>query len=509
MSTTTGKTTTRKAMTMMTEPRLRPGFRGRVLGSFVALVAGATLVGLFVQRAVLLERLDREVDASLEQERTELGSLAEGRDPATGELFAGDVAAIFDTFLARNVPLEGEAFFTFVDGVPYKSSPAPVRLDADATLAAEWGSLSEGDRGRLSTAAGPVRYVAVPLIFEGRTSGVFVVANFLRGERDEIEAGIRVSAGVAVGVLLAATALAWVVAGRLLRPIRQLTETAEAISDTDLSQRIPVEGDDEIARLGRRFNEMLDRLAASFAVQRAFVDDAGHELRTPITIVRGHLELMGDDPEDRRATVALVTDELDRMARIVDDLLLLAKAEQPDFVQPDRVEAADLTADLLAKARALGDRRWRLDACATGELQADRQRISQAVLNLARNAIEHTQPGGEVGMGSAWGPEGLRLWVRDTGPGVDPADRDRIFDRFARGGAGRRRSEGAGLGLAIVQTVVQAHGGRVELESPPGAGATFTIVLPGAPPPDLTDELPVVGVDDDTVRVEHTREGRR
>lgn len=492
----------------MTERRMRLGFRARVLGSFVALVAGATIVGLIVQRAVLLQRLDREVDTSLEQEHTELAALAGGSDPATGEPFSGDVRAIFDTFLARNVPMEGEAFFTFVDGVAYSSTPAPVRLDQDRDLASVWGSLTVGGQGDLSTEAGPVRYRAVPLAFEGRTHGVFVVSNFLRGERDEIESGIRVAAAAAAGVLLVATGVAWLVAGRLLRPVRRLTETAEAISDADLSQRIPVDGEGEIARLARRFNEMLDRLQASFETQRAFVDDAGHELRTPITIVRGHLELMGDDPEDRRATVALVTDELDRMARIVEDLLLLAKAEQPDFVRPGTVEVADLTADLLANAGALADRDWQLDAGTAGEIQADRQRVAQAMLNLARNAVEHTTVGAEIGIGSAWGPDGVRLWVRDTGPGVDPAERERIFERFARGGSGGRRSDGAGLGLAIVRTVAEGHGGRVDLDSQPGAGATFTLVLPGNHLPDSTEHFPVAGSFDDTALLHVRKETR-
>lgn len=491
----------------MTEGRFRPGFRARVLGSFVTLVAAATLGGLFVQRAVLLERLDREVDASLDQERTELSALASGRNPATGKPFAGDVRAIFDTFLERNLPGEGEVFLTFIGGAPYASTPAPLRLDQDQHLSSEWGSLTEGGRGQLSTKAGPVRYLAVPLEFEGRTDGVFIVANFLRGEREEIESGVRVAGAVAVGILIAATAVAWVVAGRLLRPVRQLTEAAESISDTDLSQRIPVEGDDEIARLARKFNEMLDRLAAAFALQRTFVDDAGHELRTPITIVRGHLELMGDDAEDRRETVALVTDELDGMARIVDDLLLLAKAEQPDFVQPGTVEIADLTVDLLGKARALGERDWRLDTCAAGELRADRQRVTQAMLNLARNAVEHTTEGSEVGVGSAWSAEGARFWVRDNGPGVDPAERDGIFERFARGRCSRPRSDGAGLGLAIVRSVAEAHGGRVELDSRPGAGATFTIVLPGDPPPETADRLGGVCPFDDTQQIDTSQEG--
>jgi two-component system OmpR family sensor kinase len=490
-STTTARVTTTRATTtpiatpmMIERHRFHLGFRARVLGSFVGLAAGAMFAGLLVQRVVLLDRLDREVDDALEQERGELESLAgpSGIDPQTGQPFGANVRAIFDTFLARNVPQEGEVFVTFVDGAFYVTTPTPLRLDEDSRFADQVASLSFPQWGRLSTEKGPVRYLAVPLQFDGVTRGVFVVANFMQGERDEIESSIRVSAAVGAAILVVATAVAWFVAGRLLRPVRQLTEAAEAISDTDLERRIPVVGNDEIARLTRQFNDMLDRLAAAFAAQRAFVDDAGHELRTPITVVRGHLELMGSDPVERQETVALVTEELDRMSRIVEDLLLLAKAEQPDFIQTAPVEVAEFTTDVTIKARALGDRDWRLDACATGEVMADRQRLTQAMLNLARNAHEHTPPDAEVAIGSAWDNDGIRFWVRDTGPGVDAADRERIFERFARGGSGRRRSDGAGLGLAIVRSVVEAHGGRVLLESQPGEGATFTIVVPGRHP---------------------------
>lgn len=462
----------------MTKRRIYIGFRGRVLGLLAVVVAGATFGGLFVQRAVLLRQLDAEIEKSLEQERDELEALAVGNDPSTGTPFGGDVRAIFDTFLDRNLPAEGEVYFAFVDGAFYDSTAAPIDVESYPELTSKWGDLTIGEWGWLSTEAGPARYLAVPLTFDGRTPGVFVVANFVQGERDEIESYVRVSAVVAAAVLVLAMGLAWSVAGRLLRPVRQLTRAAEAITDADLSQRIPVEGNDEITRLAQRFNEMLDRLAASFAAQRAFVDDAGHELRTPITIVRGHLELMGSEPQEQRATIELVTEELDRMARIVDDLLLLAKAEQPDFVQASPVEVADLTADLLAKSRALGDRRWRLDASDVGLVHIDRQRVTQAVLNLARNAVEHTSPGADIGLGSKCVNGEVRLWVRDSGPGVDLRDRDLIFDRFTRGRAGRRRSDGAGLGLAIVRSVALAHGGRVELESESGHGATFTIVLP-------------------------------
>jgi len=268
------------------------------------------------------------------------------------------------------------------------------------------------------------------------------------------------------------------VAGRILRPIRQVTETARAITDSDLSERIGVEGDDEIAELARTFNAMLDRLETAFATQQAFVDDAGHELRTPITIVRGHLELLGEDPDERREAVALVTDELDRMSRIVDDLLLLAKLEHPEYLRPKPVELEPFTAELLAKAQALDHRRWRLAGAATGTVVADEQRLTQAVMNLARNAVEHTDADATITLGSAAVNGEVRFWVADTGPGIPPDEQVAIFERFARGGDRRRRSDGAGLGLAIVRAIADAHGGRVELDSQLGAGACFTVAIP-------------------------------
>ena len=139
---------------------------------------------------------------------------------------------------------------------------------------------------------------------------------------------------------------------------------------------------------------MLDRLEEAFASQKAFISDAGHELRTPITIIRGHLDVMGDDPEERRETLELVGDELDRMGRLVNDLLLLAKASRPDFLQPETIDLDDLTRELFAKASALAParlatrRRW-----ARGRIVADRQRLTQAMMNLSQNAVTHTARG--------------------------------------------------------------------------------------------------------------------
>ena len=223
---------------------------------------------------------------------------------------------------------------------------------------------------------------------------------------------------------------------------------------------------------------MLDRLESVFKSQRDFVQDASHELRDPLTICRGHLELLGDDPEERRATTALVLDELDRIGRIVDDLQLLAEAEHPDFLRRDWVDFEVLTHELVAKATALAPRRWGLDRVATGSVFADRQRLTEAVMNLAHNAVQHTVGHDSVAIGTTIEGNEARIWVRDTGSGISVEDQEKIFERFKRGTDSHRRYRGGGLGLAIVKTVAEAHGGRVELESRLGEGSLFTIVIP-------------------------------
>jgi signal transduction histidine kinase len=454
-------------------------FRVRLLAGYVGLLAVATLVAVFIAREALEQRLDRRIDESLVQESQELRQLARGNDPRTGERFAGDAERIFEVFLAGNIPSRNEALLTFVDGRPFlRSSPVvPYRLDQDAELAAHWGSLTESERGAVGTPAGRVEYLAVPLVGEGATRGVFVAAFFRDRESDEVSDALRVVVGVGVGMLLVGSVLAWLLADRVLRPVAAVTETARSISGGDLSRRIPETGHDEIGVLAETFNDMLARLEKAFETQQRFVGDAGHELRTPITIVRGHLELLEDDPVERRATLALVMDELDRMGRIVDDLLTLAKWEQPDFVTPEPVEVAALVDDVLAKASALGPRNWQVDSLAEATIVADRQRVTQALVQLAQNAVQHTDEGDEIGLGAFVGDGEARFWVRDTGPGIPFEEQSRVFARFYRSGE-KPRSGGAGLGLPIVQAIAGAHGGRLELSSVPGSGATFTLVLP-------------------------------
>jgi two-component system OmpR family sensor kinase len=467
--------------------RVLASARTRILASYLILLLFSTVVSIVALREVLLARAGERVDDGLVQEVEEFRRLArDGRDPRTGEPFGNDVRAIFDVFLARNVPGEREAFYTYVDGELHETSFAPglreLRIAEIDALALSTGvqrgeaELDDGER---------FRYLVAPVETGGQARGAFAVAIDLSGEIDEVNDALRIAAGVSLGVLLLASLLAWAVAGRVLAPLRLLRDTARSIGESDLTRRIPVEGDDELADLARTFNEMLDRLEQAFASQKAFISDAGHELRTPITIIRGHLDVMGDDPEERRETLELVADELDRMGRLVNDLLLLAKANRPDFLEPQTIDLDDLTRELFAKASALAERDWRLAAVGSGRIVADRQRLTQALMNLSQNAVAHTHEGDAVELGSQLAGRSVRLWVRDTGPGVPEDQQARIFERFVRLNGGRH-AEGAGLGLAITRAVAEAHGGRVELESSPGAGARFTVVIPTEPPQEVT-----------------------
>jgi signal transduction histidine kinase len=224
---------------------------------------------------------------------------------------------------------------------------------------------------------------------------------------------------------------------------------------------------------------MLDRIETGVAAQRRFVDDAGHELRTPITIIRGHLDVLDPrDPGDVTSTIALVDDELERMNRMVSDLLLLAQSEQPAFLRPEPTDVSALTREAFEKVALLDDRQFMLESAADVVAVLDPQRMTQALVALADNACRHTDSGGTIALGSRVESGWLRLWITDSGRGVSDEDRSHIFERFARGGAVGRGSDGAGLGLAIVRAIAVAHGGDVLLDSVHGRGSTFSVVIP-------------------------------
>ena len=354
--------------------------------------------------------------------------------------------------IAYNVAKPNEKFVGYVDGQYHAQSrqqaPAPqASLARDATFTRLVAPLTSPAEGRYHhPEIGEVLYVAVPVTLSGDPArGVITAAYLADAERTGADEAARLMLIVGAATLLGAIGAAWLVAGRILQPLRDVAETARTITDTDLSGRIPWRGrdGDEVGGLVATVNGMLDRVETGVAAQRRFIDDAGHELRTPITIIRGHLEVLNPtDPADVESTITLVDDELERMNRMVSDLLLLAKSEQPAFLRLERVDVGALTREAFDKIALLGDRYFVLESAADVHATLDPQRITQALVALADNACRYTEPGDRIALGSRLDGGWLSFWITDTGRGISDEDRSRILERFSRGGAARQRSEG-------------------------------------------------------------------
>src|SRR5690606_7954921 len=305
--------------------------RTRVLATVLAVTALGMLLAGLTAHLIQQQRVDTRIDSALAQEVAEFRALAAtGVDPRTGEPFTS-VEALFFVALERNIPDRNEGTLAMIDGqvelVPARDV-TPLRLEDDERFVELLRQVPPDARVRVNTAdtaLGRLHYVVVPVRVEGDPAvGKYVMAYSRDLEQAVVVDATRTYAAVSLVALIVVGAAGWIVAGRLLQPIRLLNETAQRISDTDLSGRIPASGKDDVSELARTVNAMLDRLEAAFAMHREFLDDAGHELRTPITIIRGHLELVDvDDPADVTETRDLALDELDRMHRMVDELVIL------------------------------------------------------------------------------------------------------------------------------------------------------------------------------------------
>jgi signal transduction histidine kinase len=276
--------------------------------------------------------------------------------------------------------------------------------------------------------------------------------------------------------LIAATLLSLGV----VAPLRRMAAVADRVGEGDLGPRMGTGGArDEVRALAVAFDTMLDRLQDAFDRQTAFVADASHELRTPLTVIRGQLEVLARDPQpsadDVRHVERLVLTEVERMGRMVDDLLVLAAPT----IHARPVALRPLLGELLAGFQPTAERVFELGDTAHVTLDADPDRLAQAVRNLVRNAVQHTPAGGRIRLSSAAGGGVVQITVDDSGPGIPADQRDRIFDRFHRTSAAAPRTEGAGLGLSIVKAIVEAHGGRVHAESSADlGGARIVLELP-------------------------------
>lgn len=460
-----------------------------VLAACVAL-AGALARDLLVGAGV------RDLDAVLgrEQQRFAAG-MAELLSSSTGG--AGEPAVLVRAaaveYLARH-PSAPPYLLVVRIGDEVLSSPG-----GPAELAAlrDRGELPRSAPGLVQTVqAGelPLRSLTATVSTGGAlVATVQIVGSVRPVQLDALqEVGRLVPAGLLAlatgGLLLAA------VVHRTLRPLRSLSVTARAIELSDLAVRVPEPGGrDEVSALAAELNRMLGRLESANRARGELFAAASHELRTPLTIARGQVETLAavarDDPSEVAATTRTVAAELLRMTRLLDDLMLLARAEGPGFVAPTAVDLGEFLADLRLRVNGLRLNGVRMADASGITVRADPERLAQAVLNLLVNATTHNPPGttvrvdvspvGDAGTGGA-----VELAVRDDGPGLADAVRDRAFEPFVR--ASTPATSSAGLGLAVVRAVALAHGHPPRLTTGPN-GTAVTLRLDRAPVPRRTN----------------------
>ncbi|HVA52181.1 MAG TPA: HAMP domain-containing sensor histidine kinase [Acidimicrobiales bacterium] len=332
----------------------------------------------------------------------------------------------------------------------------------------------------------PTELVGAPIIAGHTVVGTFIATSDLNAFAKERSREILLSIAEGTIALLAGIISTFVLLRRLLRKVGRITTTADEIGSGTLDQRLGDQGsNDEVGELARTFDAMLDRVQAAMTAQRRLLSDVSHQLRTPLTVVRGHLEVLGrggaDDPLEVRETLNLVIDEIDHTQVVVERLLMLGRAMEPDFLDIRPVEVHVLLDEVYEAVRVLADRQFLLPQ-APQDLVAvvDAEKIRGALMNLIDNAVHATVPGDAIALVAEvdYLDDVIRLSVDDSGPGIPEDQRAAVLQRFSRPGA--RDRDGSGLGLAIVKAVAEGHGGRITIATSDLEGARVTIVLPRA-----------------------------
>jgi signal transduction histidine kinase len=437
----------------------------------LTLVSAVLVVGVLVAAgAFIYLRLDADLEDTVD---AGLRSRADALLAASGEL--GEARLIeADEAFAQILGPEGDVL-----------DASSVLGDGPMVDADELGPLPAFVEATVSTSDGPVpaRILAVPVA----DGSVLLIGASVEDQEGALArlAVLMVLGGAAAVVLV--VGVIWVVVGAALRPVEAMRAEAAAISASEPGRRLPVrESGDELARLGETLNAMLARLEESIERERRFVDDASHELRTPLANLKAELDLAlrgSRDAEELESALRSASEETDRMARLAEDLLVLARADRGRLpVRRERVDVAELVNRAVEPfgARAAG-RGVDLEARVPEDLAADldEMRIAQALGNLVDNALRATPGGGRVVVEAFRDDGGLRLEVRDTGPGFPSTFLPSAFEAFARPDVSRARPDGgAGLGLAIVRAVAEAHGGVAEATNPPGGGASVVLTIP-------------------------------
>lgn len=340
--------------------------------------------------------------------------------------------------------------------------------------------------------------IAYPLIETGDVSGVLTLAE---PETEAIDAGnAELITGLITGnlfLLIFVTAASFVIsipvgiwtASRLSRRLTRLTEAAEAMGEGELEEPIEIPGDDEIARLGRRFNEMVEQVTGAEQQRRAFLANISHELRTPIAVIQGNLDQLLEDQKHTKdaPTLWIIRQEAVTLNRLIDDLFTLARLEEAQLpIIATNVDLHQLANQVVENLRAVAWQQSRVSveslvSASIPQVRADRSRLRQILVNLLYNGIRHTPEGGMVVVQAEPRERDVLVSVRDTGVGIPEEELERVFDRFHQIERTGRHAEGSGLGLAIVKHLVEVQGGEIHVASTPGQGSTFTFSIPRAP----------------------------
>jgi two-component system OmpR family sensor kinase len=334
----------------------------------------------------------------------------------------------------------------------------------------------------------------VPVLLAGRDPSTVVIqtAVSLGSFQADVREDLLETLAVGSACLGAVFLLLLFVTGRALKPVSAMTSKASAITAANLRERLPITGKgDELDRLAGVLNDMLDRLGGSLRQMEQFASGAAHQLRTPITRIRGELELllMSEVPSPLRGQLERIQEELERLTRMCGRLLLLARLDQQAAeasLLDERTELSEVVDELLDYMRPVAEERGislQRGKAVLATVRGSRPLLVQAVLNLLDNALRYTPAGGRITVTTDVSSDAVRLSVEDTGPGVPPAERAKVFQpfyRLAHAQAGDADA-GAGLGLAIVTAIARAHAGRVDLDEAPGGGCVFSLVLPALP----------------------------
>jgi signal transduction histidine kinase len=361
-------------------------------------------------------------------------------------------------------------------------------IDGDDLQAAingeSWTDIAVTENGRLFV-------FNQPIVLRGQFIGVMQLARSL-AEQDRSLKTLRNALLIGSAFVVAlAFIIGWVLSGAALRPIQRITDTAQIIgAQRDFDRRVDYRGPpDEVGQLATTFNGMLNELQGAYhqteqtlQQQRRFVADASHELRTPLTTIRGNLGLLRRRPpiaeEDQLAALSDMTDETDRLIRLTNDLLVLARSDAGRSLRHEPVPIAPLVDDVCREAKLLGERRTiECEAVPEASVMGDQDAIKQVLLILLDNALKYTAEGGTITIGAACANRVAAIRIRDTGPGIAPETLPHIFERFYRSDESRTGS-GAGLGLAIAKELIEAQHGQLAVESEIGRGSAFTMTLP-------------------------------